>query len=397
MQNKAKKFLTKWVEKEIKERWFSVYNYISIGELLLTVRKDYLHILNRINIFFGIISIILWIISFYSGNYFLFLWFIFLIYSFIFLYLFLKLIKRTHYFLKISDIVYTDSGIILWEKIFKYSNNEVLEKKLVFFEKQFSEYLWMNSKLKEIIEEKKRHLMFKWKKWNNKNILKKVLYYSEKIFKKSDSEALARLAIPALISFFVYVFFMYVFYYVWYFLSFIFFYIYSFFLKIILYFKDSVELKIKEKTLQLDNSFSKIDFIYKKLKERINNFKSWEIENIENFVWKEFSKFYDEINSVLDNKNKLLKIIENSKYKNFINFEKLKNYLKLNFNKPLKDMISMLKQYENLLEKSLLNFSEKNENMKEEYIAMFANKKIILEKNLENIKRNILVLEATVM
>gem|GEM_PF-4926960 len=60
-------------------------------------------------------------------------------------------------------------------------------------------------------------------------------------------------------------------------------------------------------------------------------------------------------------------------------------------------MISMLKQYENLLEKSLLNFSEKNENMKEEYIAMFANKKIILEKNLENIKRNILVLEATVM
>jgi hypothetical protein len=60
-------------------------------------------------------------------------------------------------------------------------------------------------------------------------------------------------------------------------------------------------------------------------------------------------------------------------------------------------MISMLKKYENLSVKALedKNFSQKN--LKTEYDAILSNKKILLEKNLENLKRNIIVLEGTLM
>ncbi len=396
-KNNAKKYLTPEVENEIKQKWFGVYNYISLRELLLTVRKDYLFILNKINIFFGIISIIVWIGAFFSWNFFLFFYFLFLVYFFIFSYLVYKLIKRTHYFLKISDIIYTDNWIILWDKIFKYSDKKNLEEKLICYEEQFSEFLWQSSKLEEIIAEKKKQLVFMWKNNSNKNILEKILYYSEKIFRNSDKDALARLALPALLSFVAYAFFMYIFYYIWYFLSFVFFYIYSFFLKIILYFKNSTELEIKNKTIKIDDSFSKMNKIYEKLKEKLDSFKAWDIENIEKFVWKNFEKFYEEINVIMDNKKQLLEIIKNSKYKDFIDFEKLKKYLKNSFNKPLLDMISMLKKYENLTKKSLENKSFSEKNLKSEYDAIIAKRKIILEKNLENLRRNIVVLEGTVM
>jgi hypothetical protein len=44
------KYHNEETEKEILEKGFSVYSYISLDELLLTVRKDYLEILSKINI-----------------------------------------------------------------------------------------------------------------------------------------------------------------------------------------------------------------------------------------------------------------------------------------------------------------------------------------------------------
>jgi hypothetical protein len=41
-----------------------------------------------------------------------------------------------------------------------------------------------------------------------------------------------------------------------------------------LYFKDSTELKIKDKTLKIEKSFLEMNNIYKKLSNKINNFKS---------------------------------------------------------------------------------------------------------------------------
>jgi hypothetical protein len=44
---------------ELDKKGFSVYNYISLEELILTARKDFLEILSKINIAFAITTIIL--------------------------------------------------------------------------------------------------------------------------------------------------------------------------------------------------------------------------------------------------------------------------------------------------------------------------------------------------
>jgi len=55
-------------------------------------------------------------------------------------------------------------------------------------------------------------------------------------------------------------------------------------------------------------------------------------------------------------------LINNSKFKDFINFEKLEKYLKNNFNKPVLEMVSMLEKFEKLLEKqiNLLRITKSN-------------------------------------
>jgi len=56
---KKPKYLNDKIEKEVKEKGFSVYNYISLKELILTARKDFLGILSKINIALMVITIIL--------------------------------------------------------------------------------------------------------------------------------------------------------------------------------------------------------------------------------------------------------------------------------------------------------------------------------------------------
>jgi hypothetical protein len=52
-------YINKDTQKEIREKGFSVYNYISLQELIFTARKDFLEVLSKINVVFLIITIII--------------------------------------------------------------------------------------------------------------------------------------------------------------------------------------------------------------------------------------------------------------------------------------------------------------------------------------------------
>jgi len=54
-----KKYINPEILSQIEEKGFSVYNYISLKELLLTVQRDYLAVISKLNIPFAIITIIL--------------------------------------------------------------------------------------------------------------------------------------------------------------------------------------------------------------------------------------------------------------------------------------------------------------------------------------------------
>uniref|UniRef100_UPI00191B0C4F hypothetical protein n=1 Tax=Aliarcobacter butzleri TaxID=28197 RepID=UPI00191B0C4F len=54
---------------------------------------------------------------------------------------------------------------------------------------------------------------------------------------------------------------------------------------------------------------------------------------------------YENINTILSHKDILRNIIEQSIYKDFIDFEYLAFYIKTQFNKPLKDVINLMENY----------------------------------------------------
>ena len=120
-----KKYINIKIEREIKEKWFCVYEYVTLKELFLTVQRDYLEILSKINLSFWIWTIILWVIWYISGSFLLFFWFIFWIYLIIFGILAVKLFFRAYYFLKITDVVYTENWVILWDELHSYKDEKI--------------------------------------------------------------------------------------------------------------------------------------------------------------------------------------------------------------------------------------------------------------------------------
>ncbi len=386
-KSQRREYVNPEIEKEIEEKGFSVYNYISLKELFLTVQRDYLEILSIINLPFWIITIVLWVIWYLWETFSLFFYFLFFSYIIIFIILAVKLILRAYYFMKITDVVYTENWIILWNELYKYNDEDNLFKKLSEYSDMFEEFLSKPSSLRKIIRMKK-----KWILDENWNLLSNSVEITSDFWKDW-----VQLAIPVVISQFIYIIFLYLFYYFWYFFWIIIFSIINVFLKIILKFSKNKEVAIKWKLEDIDSSFKNMSKIEKILSNKISNFKSWEISDISSSVDKNFSNFYSEVIFIFNEKKKLFNLIKKSKFKDFVNFEKLEKYLKNNFNKPVLEMISMLEKFRKLLEKQieLLRITQKNNNTKINNELTY--KEIILEKKLNILKQNIYKLEKSVI
>jgi hypothetical protein len=137
--------------------------------------------------------------------------------------------------------------------------------------------------------------------------------------------------------------------------------------------------------------------IYSGLKIKIDEFNSGKIFNLERIIDNKFKDFYSQINLILQKEKKLREIIENSKYKNFIDFAYFRKYLKENFNKPVKDMISLLNKYEKLLTKQIKELQKQNKNSSAQKLDITNTeildknlrlKEINLKKQLEHLLRN---------
>lgn len=384
------KYTTPEIDTDIKEKGFWVYNYISLKELLMTVQRDYLGILSKINIFFGITTIILWIFSFISGSFWFLIGFLLFVYSVIFVILLAKLIKRSFYYLYISNVVFTNKWIILWDKLHLYKDDTDLEKKLLDYEDMFDEYLSKPSKLEQVIT-KKRSEVLEWTAKTGKKALD-VMWN----FDLWRSKEWSQLAILAILSYWIYTVLLYLFYYIGYFFWYLMFYFVSLFLKVIFYFKENTEIKIKQSVESLDENFRRMQKIDSVLSHKISNFKDWEISQISWFVQENFSNFYSEILLALKQRTKLLKIIEDSKFKDFIDFVLLEKYIKSNFNKPVNEMVSMLTKFEKMLETWLKDVKTIKDN-KSEYDAHMKKKEINLEQQLINIQHNKAKLKQTTL
>ena len=362
-----KEYINENIKKEVLEKGFSIYNYISLKELLFTINKDYLDAILKLNSLLFVLFLVFSYISFESGDFSILIGFLFATYGFIFIYLVAKLFYRTSKFSQITNILYTKKGLIISNKIFHYEDDYELKELLLSYEKLFDEYLSKPSRLSENIE------------YMKKNLIEKFSNHFDQVSKIKDKNSgylLIILLIYSISSF--------IFYYLGFVLGFLFFLIFSFFINIYFRFNKSIEIKIKENMSFIDDKIKNLNNIYEDLKAKIDTFKDGEISNLSKKMDSELNSFYLNINTILKNKDILKTIISESIYKDFIDFAHLANYIKEQFNKPLIDMITLLEDYERSINRQINSIkSELNSNISESYQL---EQKLI---NLELIAKNI--------
>jgi hypothetical protein len=362
-----KEYINENIKKEVLEKGFSIYNYISLKELLFTINKDYLDAILKLNSLLFVLFLVFSYISFESGDFSILIGFLFATYGFIFIYLVAKLFYRTSKFSQITNILYTKKGLIISNKIFHYEDDYELKELLLSYEKLFDEYLSKPSRLSENIE------------YMKKNLIEKFSNHFDQVSKIKDKNSgylLIILLIYSISSF--------IFYYLGFVLGFLFFLIFSFFINIYFRFNKSIEIKIKENMSFIDDKIKNLNNIYEDLKAKIDTFKDGEISNLSKKMDSELNSFYLNINTILKNKDILKTIISESIYKDFIDFAHLANYIKEQFNKPLIDMITLLEDYERSINRQINSIkSELNSNIIESYQL---EQKLI---NLELIAKNI--------
>ena len=357
-----KDYLNKEIREEIEKKGFSIYNYISLKELLLTVNKDYLAVITALNTPLFIIFMFVFI----SQDFKLFIYSTIIIYGMIFIYLIYKLLFRTYKFSQITNILYTRKGLVIDNKIFHYEEDEKLKNLLLDYEKLFDEYLSKPSKLSENINYLKNKFLVnlenKYHSLRNPN-------------KKSD----------LIIYFIVFGIITFILYYIGFILGFFLFFIFSFFINLYFKINKSTELKIKENMEFIDKKIKKLDEIYLLLSKQIGTFQDGEISNLSNKIDKDMNLFYENINNILIQQDTLKTIIEQSIYKDFIDFEYLAFYIQIQFNRPLTDVINLMNEYKLKVDNQIDEIEDylKNSSEKENYQV---EQKLI---NLQTIQKNI--------
>uniref|UniRef100_UPI00191A724B hypothetical protein n=1 Tax=Aliarcobacter butzleri TaxID=28197 RepID=UPI00191A724B len=274
----TKDYLNNEIKEEIEKKGFSIYNYISLKELLLTVNKDYLTIINNLNTAFLLLIFLYFLpLQFIINNPLDYiLSFTLLIYSLIFIYLILKLLFRTYKFSQITNILYTKKGLVIKNKIFHYEEDEKLKNLLLDYEKLFDEYLSKPSKLSENINILQTNISNDFKKYSEGKKIGDVLFTQ-----------------------ILYIITIYIFYYVGFILGFFIFFIFSFFIDLYFKINKSVELKIKDEMTIVDDRLKKLDEIYILLNKKINSFQDGEISNLSSKIDKDMNTFYENINTIL--------------------------------------------------------------------------------------------------
>jgi len=316
------------LQQEISKKGFVVYHYISFFELMQTVKRDYLEIVSIINIPMIIFSGIIGIIS-----PFMIVYILPVIYFCIFLFLLWKMFWRTQKYIYISRVIFTEKKILIGEDVLDYIEGWKDGSILSQYEDEFDEYLTRDSQISSVI--RKQEKIFK------KQLQK--IFSSIKYLDRDTRDSKVGLAI--IFAVYIYGISLFLFYYLGIFLGYIFFGIFAGILQVFLFFSQKIEIKIKSSVEDLERNIQALRRTESMLARKLENFSEGEISDISEFVGEKFSYFYSLIYEILQKQKKLEKIIQNSDYQKFINFQKFSQYIKTEYNKPVSQMIKMLEKF----------------------------------------------------
>lgn len=320
------------IEEAVGAKGFSVYEYLSVRELLATVQRDYLAIMAKANGPLIAASFAVGFVSFKSDHISYLFLFLLACYAGICLFLFFKLLTRTSDFLRIRTVVFGSKSLLVGDRILAYSDTEALERDLIVYEKQFEEYLTRPSQMREVISRKKKVLF------------DQTVGFFKDACKVTDLNRRASTSLIAIAIVVVHSVFLFTFYFLGLFFGALFFGLYALLLQIYLFFRESKERRIKRLVEGIDFNLDHLLQIEENLEQKIAEFSAGTISNIGQFIGEKFALFYGRLDAILRLEGSLRKEIEGTNYPEFFSFPTFSSYVRQRYNLPVSKMAGMLEK-----------------------------------------------------
>ncbi len=337
------------IQKNIQERWFHLYNWITPNEVKASIQRDYLHILSKIGIWVWGIAIIWALITWGLSplSFIVFFGILSIVYSLLLGYLSLIAIKRSMTLAKSANVVLTDKAMSLGWEIINYDELANHKDDIDKIADDFDEPLFWESNL-----EKTKGKLFRdtidsvWEAWA---MAFKFIGNMDGRWKDTWQLILFLVVLGALYSWTMAVVYFAGLFFIW---------IFSIFIT----FLNKMIMRVSWHTVQLINDrFESIDSYSNKLQTSSQNLSSLLSEASKN-NWQEnlSGKIKDGIdtinkdasNAINESKN-LRWLLENSKYKEIFNFTTFWSWLKKKIINPLENILALLEKNKSLIESSI--------------------------------------------
>ena len=342
---------TEIIEKNVSERGFHLYEWISPDELRMTLDNDYLSTVRVASIPLAIIAGIFGFIGFAGGIFgtiLAVLWVLGIFYALVFLILFLRFIGKSYLYTRWANVVITDNHYIQWGKILEKNDIENIRNSFTRYEKAFHEKFLEASKLAEKKELEKKELFD-----NLKDIAMGGGKILQNVWRSRDSGGIV---IVILVVGFLYSLMM-----AWvYFIGMFFIAIFG---RILAWLVHKYLLMISNTEHTIQTLFSEIDESAQKLENEKNTSinllddasrNAWQ-ENLLGKINKSTELLGKIAGDATDDTVKLRNILENSKYKDIFNFVKYGNWVKKQILDPIESILLLLQKNHDTIEKTIIS------------------------------------------
>lgn len=336
-------------KKEIEERGFSLYKWISPQEVKTSIQRDYLSILSTFWIWVGwwaiILSLFWW--GFTPLSFGIFFWVLGAFYTIVLAYLVAVAIKRSISLTNSANVILTEKAVSIGGKIYNYENLDTNNKTIQKISEEFEEPLFGESKL----EKKKWQLLE-----NTMNSIGEAWGWAFRVLWNFDrgGRDSGQLIIFVIILWVLYTATMGIIY-----LSGLFF-IWIFSLGITLF--NRFLLRVSGHQVQrINDTFENIDNLSTSLISESNSLSNFLNEAGEN-NWQDglllkINKGIENINSSasesVDDSKRLRNLLENSPYKDIFNFWTYGNWVKSKIIAPLEKIYELLEKNTTILQKTI--------------------------------------------
>ncbi len=343
-----------FIEKQVDERGFYLYEWISADELRMSVLSDYLGIIKASSMPLAIITLIvwfLWLAGWVVGVILAVLSVLGVFYSIVLCILILKMIKKSYLYTRWANVVITDNNYVSGGKVVERSDFRAQKDAFYTLEKTFREPLLKESGLSEHIEEQKNWLMdqLKWiaSGWG------KII---ENMWRSRDSQWIVLVVMVAGV---LYGGMMAIVYFLWVFFV-------AFLARIFSWISHRTLLMMNNTEHQIQTLFWSIYESSIELKSGKKQSLSLLTEAGQN-IWAEnlsgkLQDSFELIGEIAKNATedtlKLRSLLETSKYKDIFNFIKYGNWIKTQVLEPIDEIHQLLTKNKDILEKTVIEIDK---------------------------------------